>query len=81
LSGGYRISSMAPPYPDVVPLVEALVKERPDRILWGSDWPHVMVKSKMPNTTSLFDLLLDWVPDEKVRNRILVDNPQTLFQF
>lgn len=81
LSGGYRISSMAPPYPDVVPLVEALVKERPDRILWGSDWPHVMVKSKMPNTTGLFDLLLDWVPDEKVRTQILVDNPQTLFQF
>jgi predicted TIM-barrel fold metal-dependent hydrolase len=81
LTGGYRISSQAPPYPDVVPLVEALVKERPDRILWGSDWPHVMIKDKLPNTTELFDLLLDWVPDEKVRNRILADNPQELFQF
>jgi predicted TIM-barrel fold metal-dependent hydrolase len=81
LTGGYRISSLAPPYPDVIPLVEKLVKERPDRIIWGSDWPHVMVKSKMPNTTDLFDLLLDWVPDEKVRRQILVDNPQTLFQF
>jgi len=81
LSGAYRISSEQPPYRDVVPLVRALLKERPDRILWGSDWPHVMVKDKMPNTTELFDLLLDWVPDEKLREQILVDNPQALFGF
>jgi predicted TIM-barrel fold metal-dependent hydrolase len=81
LTGGYRISAEAPPYREVIPLVEALVKERPDRILWGSDWPHVMMKGKMPNTTELFDLLLDWVPDEKIRTRILADNPQALFKF
>ncbi len=81
LTGGYRISNQTPPYPEVIPLVEALVKERPDRILWGSDWPHVMMKAKMPNTTELFDLLLDWVPDEKVRNKILADNPKALFKF
>jgi predicted TIM-barrel fold metal-dependent hydrolase len=81
LSGGYRISSFKPPYVDVIPLVEALVRERSDRILWGSDWPHVMLKTQMPNTTDLFDLLLDWVPDERVRTQILVDNPQALFQF
>jgi predicted TIM-barrel fold metal-dependent hydrolase len=81
LTGGYRISSMEPPYPDVIPLVGALVKERPDRLLWGSDWPHVTVKGQMPNTTDLLDLLLDWVPDGKVRKQILVDNPQALFKF
>ena len=81
LTGGYRISNQAPPYPEVIPLVEALVKERPDRIIWGSDWPHVMMKGKMPNTTELFDLLLDWVPDEKIRAQILSDNPQALFKF
>jgi predicted TIM-barrel fold metal-dependent hydrolase len=81
LTGGYRISAQAPPYPEAIPLVEALVKERPDRILWGSDWPHVMMKGKMPNTTELFDLLLDWVPEEKTRARILADNPQELFRF
>lgn len=81
LTGGYRISSEAPPYREVIPMVEALVKERPDRIIWGSDWPHVMVKTKMPNTTDMFDLLLDWVPDEKIRARILADNPQALFGF
>jgi len=81
LTGGYRISNQAPPYPEVIPLVEALVKERPDRIIWGSDWPHVMMKGKMPNTTELFDLLLDWVPDEKIRAQILSGNPQALFKF
>ena len=81
LTGAYRTSSLTPPYSDVFPLVATLVKERPDRILWGSDWPHVTVKGVMPNTTDLFDLLLDWVPDETVRTKILVDNPQTLFRF
>lgn len=81
LTGGYRISAETPPYRDVIPLVSALLRERPDRLLWGSDWPHVMVKTGMPNTTDLLDLLLEWVPDEKVRKQILVDNPQTLFGF
>ena len=81
LTGGYRISSEPPPYRDVIPLVEALIKERPDRLLWGSDWPHVMVKGQMPNTTDLIDLLLEWVPDEAVRKQILVENPQRLFGF
>jgi predicted TIM-barrel fold metal-dependent hydrolase len=81
LSGAYRISDQQPPYPDVIPMVEALVRERTDRILWGSDWPHVMMKGKMPNTTDLLDLLLDWVPDEKMRTQILSLNPKELFGF
>jgi predicted TIM-barrel fold metal-dependent hydrolase len=80
-TGGYRISSQAPPYRDVMPLAQALIRERPDRILWGSDWPHVVVKGTMPNTTDLLDLLSVWVPDEKTRKQILVDNPQQLFGF
>src|ERR1700733_7314165 len=73
-TGGYRVSSEKPPYRDVMPLAHALVHERPDRILWGSDWPHVMVKDTMPNTTDLLDLLNDWVPDEKNREQILVQS-------
>jgi predicted TIM-barrel fold metal-dependent hydrolase len=65
----------------VLPLAQSLVQERPDRILWGSDWPHVMVKGQMPNTTELLDLLSDWVPEERNRKQILVDNPQKLFGF
>ena len=81
LTGGYRISSEAPPYYDVIPLVEELLQVRTDRLIWGSDWPHVMMKGTMPNTTELLDLLHEWLPDENVRKQVLVDNPQELFGF
>jgi predicted TIM-barrel fold metal-dependent hydrolase len=81
LTGGYRISSQAAPYEDVKLLAQALVEKRPDRILWGSDWPHVMLKGQMPNSTDLLDLLSDWIPEEKLRTQILVNNPQKLFDF
>ena len=80
-TGGYRISSETPPYRDVIPMAQELVRARPDRILWGSDWPHVMLKGTMPNTTALLDVLGEWVPDDNVRRQILIDNPQRLFGF
>lgn len=81
LSAGYHHSDQAPPYPETIPLVHALVKKRPDRLFWGSDWPHANHWGAMPNSTDLFDLLLDWVPDEAVRTRILVDNPVAFYGF
>jgi predicted TIM-barrel fold metal-dependent hydrolase len=81
LSGAYRLSQQLPPYPELIPYVTQLVAARPDRIVWASDWPHVFVKSTIPNTTDLLDLLADWVPDEATRNRILVDNPAALYGF
>lgn len=81
LSGAYRMSKNAPDYPDVAPYAEAILAQRPDRLLWGSDWPHVGLKTGMPNTSDLLDLLGRWVPDEALRNRILVDNPAALFDF
>ena len=81
LSGAYRLSQQQPPYPELNPYVAQLVAARPDRILWASDWPHVFIKTPMPNTTDLLDLLADWVPDETTRNRILVDNPAVLYGF
>jgi predicted TIM-barrel fold metal-dependent hydrolase len=80
-SGAYRLSVDTPAYRDLAPFARALVEVRPDRLLWGSDWPHAVFKGRMPNTTDLFDLLIDWVPDEKTRARILVENPATLFGF
>jgi len=80
LSAGYRISAK-PPYQDVVPFARALVDLRPDRLLWGTDWPHVDFEGTMPNTTELLDCLLEWVPDEGARRQILVDNPKTLYGF
>ena len=50
-------------------------------VVWGSDWPHVMVKDVMPNDGDLADLLLDWIPDGGMRHRVLVDNPARLYGF
>ena len=49
--------------------------------MWGTDWPHVMIKKKMPNDADLSDLLERWVPDVRTRTRILVDNPTELYGF
>jgi predicted TIM-barrel fold metal-dependent hydrolase len=81
LSAGYHHSDQDPPYPETIPLVHTLVRERPDRLFWGSDWPHANHWGRMPNSTYLFDLLLDWVPDEDTCNRILVDNPVKFYGF
>lgn len=81
LSCGYRMSSLPPPYEDMVPYVDALLAVRPDRLLWASDWPHVAFKGEMPNTTDLLDQMSTWVPDEAQRKRILVDNPAALYGF
>jgi predicted TIM-barrel fold metal-dependent hydrolase len=75
------MSRQQPPYRDAIPLVHALVAAKPDRLVWASDWPHANHEGEMPNSTDLFDLLLDWVPDEATRNRILVDNPAKLYGF
>lgn len=79
LSAGYHGSQEKPPYRDMIPLVEALLKASPDRLLWGTDWPHINIPGPMPKSTVFLDLLLDWLPDEAVRNRILVDNPARLY--
>ena len=82
MTGPYRISGQSqPPYGDIAPFVSAVVAANPDRLLWGSDWPHVMVKSTMPNDADLADLLIDWLPDDAIRQRVLVRNPELLYQF
>jgi predicted TIM-barrel fold metal-dependent hydrolase len=80
LSGGYRLSA-APPYRDLIPLAEKFAAARPDRLLWGSDWPHVDFRGRMFNSTEQLDALAAWVPDPALRRRILVDNPAGLYGF
>lgn len=81
LTGPYEVSKAGPPlYPDVGALAKAAVAHRPDRMVWATNWPHVSVKTP-PDDASLLDLLLDWVPDEATRHRILVDNPARLYGF
>ena len=81
LSGPYRISATALPYGDVLDHIHRLVEAAPGRMLWGTDWPHVMVKKHMPNDGDLCDLLAAWIPDADIRKKILVDNPAALYGF
>ena len=77
----YRISSGDMPYEDVAPCAKALIHAAPDRMVWGTDWPHVMVTKPMPNDGDLCDLLADWIPEPELRKQVLVDNPAKLYGF
>ena len=81
LSGAYRLSAAGPPYADTIPFARALVATRPDRLVWGSDWPHVALAGPMPNVADLLDLLVDWVPDAATRERVLAANARKLYGF
>jgi predicted TIM-barrel fold metal-dependent hydrolase len=93
ISGAYRASKLAPDYPDVVPLAKALIAANPERIVWGTDWPHpnsvTPPGSKITDVTPLFQIddgrlfnqLAVWAPDAATRKTILVDNPARLYGF
>ncbi len=83
LSGAYSNSRVGPPYPDATRIARAFVNAAPERMVWGSDWPHpgVVAIADKPDDALLFDLLADWAPDEATRSRILVQNPETLYGF
>ncbi|MGK8202273.1 amidohydrolase family protein [Burkholderia cenocepacia] len=82
LSGAYRISHRFPAFDDVTPFAQALIADAPDRMVWGSDWPHVSLEpDRMPDTGDLRNLLAQWAPDAATRRRILVDNPARLYGF
>lgn len=81
LTGPYRISGAPMPHADTVPFAHALLKANAERVLWGTDWPHVMHKGAMPNDADIADLLLAWVPDAAQRERVLVSNPARLYGF
>ncbi len=81
LSGAYQDTKVGPPsYADASKVAQAYAKAAPERMLWGSDWPHPTAKDK-PDDAVLFDLLAEWAPDDATRYRILVDNPQVLYGF
>lgn len=84
IMGPYFVSNRAPGYADAAPFARAVVAAAPDRVVWGTDWPHPAVDRlgvPMPNDGDLADLLLDWVPDEGQRRKVLVDNPARLYGF
>jgi len=81
ISGSERISSAGPPFTDAVPFVHALLETAPDRILWGTDWPHPNIARHMPNDGDLVDLIPLQMPDPATQRLVLVDNPHRLYQF
>jgi predicted TIM-barrel fold metal-dependent hydrolase len=81
LSGAYRISTQPYPYEDAAPIAKALVEAAPERMVWGSDWPHPSFQGAMPVDATLLDLLASWVPDSRTRQRILTTNPAELYDF
>jgi predicted TIM-barrel fold metal-dependent hydrolase len=81
LSGAYLDTRAGPPgYADATEVARAFVAAAPERMVWGSDWPHPTEKEK-PDDAVLLDLLAAWVPDAAMRRRVLVSNPQTLYGF
>jgi 2-pyrone-4,6-dicarboxylate lactonase len=69
------------PFDDMLPFVHTLVERHPNRLLWGSDWPHPQYFKPMPKDVDLLDQMLDWVPEESTRKRIFVDNPAECLGF
>ncbi|HEX2554899.1 MAG TPA: amidohydrolase family protein [Microvirga sp.] len=75
-----RISRAGPPFHDVAPFARAVIEAAPDRVLWGTDWPHPNVPV-MPDDGDLVDLVPLYAPDPGMRRKLLVDNPARLFGF
>lgn len=81
ISGAYMNTHIGPPtYADATAVAQAFVNAAPERLVWGSDWPHPSPEIP-PDDAVLFDLLSVWAPDTATRKRILVDNPETLYGF
>jgi 2-pyrone-4,6-dicarboxylate lactonase len=81
LSGADRLSKDGAPYRDAVPIARSLADHAPERVLWGSDWPHVNLHGPMSDDASLVDLIAEIAPSETTRRRLLVDNPAEFFRF
>ena len=92
ISAAYRVSTR-PDYADVAPLAKALIAANPDRIVWGTDWPHpdsATVPGRKPADLAplfqiddgrMLNLLSAWAPDAGLRRKILVENPARLYGF
>jgi 2-pyrone-4,6-dicarboxylate lactonase len=80
VSGAERLSVSGPPtYDDFVPFARHIVETFPDRVLWGTDWPHPNMKSHMPDDGALVDIVPRIAPTGDLQHRLLVANPQRLY--
>jgi predicted TIM-barrel fold metal-dependent hydrolase len=81
LSAPYRVSRQASPHADLTGLVHALADANPERVLWGSDWPHTELHGGMPAAAALADLVHAWFPDAALRRQVCVTNPARLYGY
>jgi len=82
ISGANRVSETdLPPYDDVTPMAHALIQAAPERVMWGTDWPHPNKYVANPNDGDLVDWFGNWVPDPAMRQKIMVDTPAKLYRF
>jgi predicted TIM-barrel fold metal-dependent hydrolase len=79
--GSERVSVGRRPFDDAVPFARALIDAAPDRVLWGTDWPHPNISKDMPNDGELVNLLLGFCDDSETLRKLLVDNPERLYDF
>ncbi|MDB5413390.1 MAG: amidohydrolase [Rubritepida sp.] len=81
-SSPYGVSRSGPPdYADVSAIARAAIKAAPERVVWGSNWPHPNKPEPKPDEAPLLDILADWAPDDATRHAILVENPGRLYDF
>jgi 2-pyrone-4,6-dicarboxylate lactonase len=82
ISSFYRLSDTGPPhYADMRPFVQAVLADRPERCVWGSNWPHPGLTKFMPNDADLLDLLETWLPGDAVREPLFAGNAARLYRF
>ena len=81
VSGNYRISRAGRPYHDAIPFAQALIAASSERVVWGTDWPHLGLYNEMPNDSDLLNVLDDYAPSSALKHIILVDNPEKLYGF
>lgn len=82
LSGAYRKTETGPPFHDMTPFAQALIEARADRMVWATDWPHVMLMDReMPDDATSLDWALSWGVDDATMRAILSDNPAELYGF
>lgn len=82
ISGANRVSATdLPPYDDCQPLARALIEANPDHVMWGTDWPHPNKYEVNPNDADPVEAFGQWVPDEAMRQKIMVDNPAKFYGF
>tara|TARA_Y100001936_G_scaffold194265_1_gene194103 strand:+ start:43692 stop:44570 length:879 start_codon:yes stop_codon:yes gene_type:complete len=77
----YRLSSAGAPYEDMTPFAQSLIETRPDRLVWGTNWPHPNSAVPIPNDGDLLDQFMDWAGNPQTQRQVLVDNPAYLFGF